>query len=183
MSRLTFVVCCLFAVHCSLSLSGCGYSATRLLPPEYQLIYVEPFKNRIPISEEMSERTGFIANLPRLEEDVTRGVIDRFLFDGNLRVTSNPQEADLLLHGEIYDFYRQAVRRFDDDAVEEYRLNLTASLSLVDKDGKMILEEPHLVGDTTYFVTGASAKTESAAVNDLVVDFSRRVVEWVIEYW
>lgn len=166
-----------------LVLSGCGYSATRLLPPEYRSIYVEPFKNRIPISSEMSERTGFITNLPQLEEDLTQGVINRFLFDGNLRVTSDPKEADLILSGQLFDFYRQPLRQFDDDTVEEYRLNLSASLLLKDREDNIVLEEPALIGDTTYFVTGGSAITESAAVDKLVTDFSRRVVEWVIEYW
>lgn len=166
-----------------LCLAGCGYSATRLLPVEYQSIYIEPMQNRIPISTEMSERTGFISNLPELEENVTQGIIERFLFDGNLRVTSSPEAADLILSGQLTNFYRQALRRLDDDTVEEYRLNLVASLTLRDRSGKLVLEEPSLIGDSTYFILGASSRSESAAVDDLAEDFSRRVVEWVIEYW
>jgi hypothetical protein len=75
MTRWTFIG--IFAVL----LSGCGYSTSRLLPAAYRTIYVEPLTNRIPITEEVSERFGYQANLPRLQEDVTRGVIDRFLFD------------------------------------------------------------------------------------------------------
>lgn len=167
----------------ALSLAGCGYSASRLLPAEYRTIYVEGFDNKIPITEEFSERVGYITNIPQLEEKVTREVIDRFLFDGNLRVTNKPETADLLLTGELRDFYRQAVRRQEDSAVEEYRLNLTVSLRLRDREGKTILEEPNLVADSTYFRSGSLARTETAAVDDLVTDFSRRVVEWVIEYW
>ncbi|MBI3322100.1 MAG: hypothetical protein HYZ94_00265 [Candidatus Omnitrophica bacterium] len=164
-------------------LAGCGYSATRLLPASYQTIYVEAFDNKIPITEEFSERVGYIANVPQLEEKVTQGVIDRFLFDGNLRVTNQPETADLVLTGELRDFYRQAIRKLDDSTVEEYRLNLTASLTLRDKRGKLLLEEPNLVADSTYFLSGSLARTETAAVDDLITDFSRRVVEWVIEYW
>ena len=165
------------------SLSGCGYSATRLLPSYYQKIHVEPFKNRIPITQEFSERVGYITNLPQLEEKVTRGVIDRFLFDGNLRVTSKPEEADLILSGELKDFYRQPIRRLNDKTVEEYRLNLTASITLRDKEGKVLLEEQDLVADTTFFAAGAAARGEASAVEELITDFSRRIVEWVIEYW
>lgn len=165
------------------SLAGCGYSATRLLPAQYRTLYVEAFTNQIPITEEIDERLGFQANLPELEEKVTRGVIDRFLFDGNLRLTTKKEEADLILEGKITDFLRQPVRRLDDDSVEEYRLNLTASLTLRDRNGKFLFEEPSLIGDTTYFLTGASAKKESVAVDELITDFSRRVVERVIEYW
>lgn len=165
------------------ALSGCGYSTTRLLPVSYQTIYIEPFENQIPITEEISERTGFYSNVPELEEKVTRSVIDRFLFDGNLRVVNDPEKADLRLTGQLKDFYRQPVRRQEDDVVEEYRLNLTASLALRDRNDKLLLEESNLVGDATYFLSGALARSETAAIEDLTTDFSRRVVEWVIEYW
>jgi len=171
------------ALLCALSLGGCGYSASRLLPAEYRTIYVEGFDNKIPITREFDERVGYITNIPQLEENVTRGVIDRFLFDGNLRVTNQPAMADLVLTGELRDFYRQPLRRRDDSTVEEYRLNLTASVRLRDREGKTILEEPNLVADSTYFLSGSLARTETAAVDDLVTDFSRRIVEWVIEYW
>lgn len=166
-----------------LALAGCGYSATRLLPAAYQTVYVEPFANRIPITEEVSERFGFQTSLPELEERVTRGVINRFLFDGSLRVTTKPEEADLKLGGEIIDFYRQPVRRLEDGTVEEYRLNLAASVSARDREGKVIWSDANLVGDTTYFVTGALAKSETVAVDDLITDFSRRIVEGIVENW
>ena len=164
-------------------LPSCGYTATRILPTQYRTIYVEPIQNKIPITEEIGERVGFITNFPEIEERVTREVINRFLIDGNLRITTKPDGADLVLTGSLLDFYRQALRRQDDNTVEEYRLNLTVALTLRDKKGKLLLEEPALIGDSTYFVSGPSSKTESVAVDDLVTDFSRRVVEWVIEYW
>lgn len=167
----------------ALGLAGCGYTATRILPAYYRTIYIEPFQNKIPITQEIGERVGFLTNFPELEEKVTQEVINRFLFDGNLRISNQPQNADLLLAGNLLDFYRQPVRRLDDSAVEEYRLNLSASVVLRDRNGKLLLEEPVLVGDSTYFVTGPNAKTETAAVDQLVTDFSRRIVEWVIEYW
>ena len=167
----------------SLFLVGCGYSMSRLLPASYRTLYIEPFQNAIPITQETSERTGFFSNIPQLTEKVTRGVIDRFLFDGTLRVTNSPEKADLRLNGKLLDFYRQALRKQDDQGVEEYRLNLTAAVTLRDRDGKLLLEDPNLVADTTYFLSGSQAKSETAAVDDLVTDFSRRIVEWVIEYW
>ena len=172
----------LFSGLCA-GLSSCGYTATRILPASYRTIYIEPIQNKIPITEELGEKAGFITNFPEIEERVTREVINRFLMDGNLRIANKPDTADLVLTGSLLDFYRQGLRRRDDDTVEEYRLNLTVSLTLRDKQGKLLLEEPALIGDSTYFVTGPTSKTESAAVDDLVTDFSRRVVEWVIEYW
>ena len=163
--------------------AGCGYSATSMLPAGYRTVYVEPFKNEIPITEEVSERTGLQTSLPNLEEDVTRGVIDRFLFDGNLRVTTDVNKADLVLQGALTDFYRQAVRRDDSQNTEEYRLNLVATLKLRDRNGKPLWGPITLVGDSTYFLTGSSAVSESTAVRGLITDFSRRVVEKVIENW
>ena len=164
-------------------LPGCGYTATRILPAYYRTIYIEPIQNSIPITKEADEKTGFITNYPEIEQRVTREVINRFLIDGNLRVTSKPENADLVLTGSLTDFYRQGLRRQEDRTVEEYRLNLTASLKLRDKQGKLLLEDPARIGDATYFTVGPTAKTETAAVDSLVTDFSRRVVEWVIEYW
>jgi len=147
------------------------------------MIYIEPFQNKIPITKEVSEKIGFVTNYPEIEEKVTQGMISRFLFDGNLRVTNQPENADLLLTGFVFDFFRQPLRRREDDTVEEYRLNLSASVTLRDKAGKLLLQDPAMIGDTTYFVTGPTARAEATAVDDLVTDFSRRVVEWVIEYW
>ncbi len=175
----------LFAVCYSLLavFSGCGYSATRLLPAEYRTIYIDPFQNQIPITEEVSELSRFQTNLPGLEETVTRGVINRFLFDGNLRVSRDKDQADLVLEGKLTGFERQPIRRLDDRTAEEYRLNLAASLRLRDRQGKLLCEEPKLVGDSTYFVTGSLSKSESTAVDALITDFSRRVVERVVESW
>ncbi len=154
-----------------------------MLPSAYRIIYIEPFQNKIPINQEVSERLGFQTSLPRLEGDVTRGVYDQFLFDGNLRVTTKPAEADLKISGNILDFSRQALRQAPNQTVEEYRLNLVASVSLRNREGALVWEEPNVIGDTTYFVTGPSAKDESVAVKELITDFSRRVVERVVENW
>jgi len=164
-------------------LVGCGYTATRILPAYYRTIYIEPFQNKIPLTQDTSERVGFVTNYPELEERVTKEVINRFLFDGNLRISNQPQNADLLLSGSVTDFYRQALRRQENNTVDEYRLNLSASVTLRDRHGKLLLEEPALIGDAAYQATGPNAKTETGAVDQLVTDFSRRVVEWVIEYW
>ena len=166
-----------------LVVAGCGYSATRLLPANYRTIYVEPLTNKIPITDEIREQHGFQTNLTRLEERTTQGIIDRFLFDGNLRVTTNRDKADLVLQGALVDFNRQPVRRLDDGSVEEYRLNLAASLTVRDRQGAIVWEENNLIGDTTYFVSGASAKSETVAVDELITDLARRIVERTIENW
>lgn len=164
--------------------TGCGYSGRSLLPPNFRKIYVAPFINKLPITSEASELQRFATSLPRLEEDVTNKVINRYIFDGNLRVTPKKEEADLVLTGELVDFRRQALQLADTGGVEEYRLNLVANLALREtKSGTLRWEEPGFVGDTTYFLTGSQARTETAAVDALLTDFARRVVERTIEDW
>ena len=163
--------------------AGCGYSTTRLLPTSYRSIYIEPFRNEIQFTREPDERIGLQTTLPELEETVTRELINQFLIDGNLRVTTKREEADLLLEGALVDFFRQPLKRLPDNTIEEFRLNLVASLNLRGRSGKLIFSEPNFVGDTTYLASGVSAVNESAAVPKLVTDFSRRVVERVIEDW
>lgn len=172
------------AAGLALAAAGCGYSTQSLLPANYRKIYIEPFVNRLAITEESTEMRRFATSLPRLAEDVTNAVIRQFLFDGHLRVTQNRQDADLILTGELVDFHRQALRIADGGAVEEYRLNLVAKLALRDpKGGVLVWEEPSFIGDSTYFLTGPSATSESAAVTALLTDFAKRVVERTIENW
>ncbi|MBI3616418.1 MAG: hypothetical protein HY211_07880 [Candidatus Omnitrophica bacterium] len=174
----TVAVVCFLAV-----VAGCGYSTTRLLPSNYRAIYIEPFRNGIQFTKEPDERTGLTTTLPALEETVTRELISQFLIDGNLRVTTKREEADLILDGKLLDFFRQALKRLPDNTVEEYRLNLVASLNLRDRSGKLIFSEPSFIGDTTYLAAGSSAVSESSAVTKLMTDFSKRVVERIIEDW
>ena len=165
-------------------LSGCGYSTQSLLPAAYRKIYIEPFVNKLPITDERTELQRFATSLPRLELDATTGVATRFIFDGHLRVTPNKADADLVLAGELVHFYPQPLRLDDQGGVEEYRLNLVANLTLRDaKSGTLLWEEAGFIGDTTYFTRGSAARTDTVAVQALVTDFSRRVVERTIEDW
>jgi len=45
------------------------------------------------------------------------------------------------------------------------------------------VKEKEVVGETTFFLTGASQKTETAAQVDLVDDTARRITEAVVEDW
>ena len=172
------------AVGCmTMLIGGCGYSTSRLLPAAYRTIYIEPFQNKIPITREITEVTGYQSNLPQLQEKVARAVISQFLFDGNLRVITNRDAADLVLSGDINGFYRQDVRKTDDNTVEEYRLNVVCSVTLRDKQGAVVFTEPSLVGDISYFVSGPSSMSDASAVNNLMTEFGRRVVERVVENW
>ncbi len=161
------------------SLVGCGYSTRSLLPSRIRTIYVEPFKNKIDYTTER-KRDLYI---PLLEVKITNAVIDRFLFDGHLKVADRDQ-ADVILKGELVNYDRDALRYTDNNDVEEYRINITVNLVLWDvaKD-KPLWQEKNFVGDTTYFTRGPHAESETIAVTEAVEDLAKRVVERTIENW
>ncbi len=164
--------------------AGCGYSARALLPARFRVVYVEPFTNRMHLTQLSTELRTFQTTVPRLQEDVTNEVINRFIFDGYLQVTAKKENADLVLVGEIIDFHRQELRQDESGNVEEYRLNLIANLVMHDATkGEVLWEEPSFIGDTTYFLSGSSSISEADAMENLITNFAQRAVERTIEDW
>ncbi len=165
--------------------SGCGYSTKSLLPSHLRTIYVQPFANRIPIGDEVSAHHPYQSSHPLLENDVTNAVIDRYIFDGNVKVSPVETEADMVLIGELIAYYRDPVRFSEGrESVEEYRLSLVTHLTLTDRrKGVLMWEETNFVGDTTYFLSGSLAKSDATAIEAAVQDLARRIVERTIEAW
>jgi hypothetical protein len=163
--------------------SGCGYTTRSLIVDKYRTIYIQPFVNKVDISNEGYQGNKYRIYRPTLETDITQSVVNKYLFDGNLRPISN-EEADLVLKGELVEFRRDPLRYDDNDTVTEYRLNIVVNLSLLDKkENKILWKEDNFTGDTTYFTTGSNAKTEGVAVSDALSDLSRRIVERTVEQW
>ncbi len=161
------------------SLTGCGYSTRSLLPGHIKTIYVAPFKNNVVYTTESSRNLYF----PLLEVNVRNATVDRFLFDGHLKVEDG-ETADIILKGSLLNYQRDALRYTDSNDVLEYRLQIFVSLELLDsKTGEVIWQEPNFVGETTYFPTGALAKTEAQALQDALTDLARRIVERTVEDW
>ncbi len=164
-------------------ISSCGYSTKSLLPADQRNIYVEPFVNKINLTSETTQSTAYRIYRPRLEADVTKAVIDRFIYDGNLKITSLKQ-ADLILSGQLVDYNRQPLRYTSDNTSEEYRLNIVVNIKLKNtKTDALVWEENNFIGDTTYFTSGSLAKSEDTAITDGLKDLGRRVVERTIEGW
>ena len=142
--------------------SSCGYTTRSTLPSSIKTIHVETFKNNIDFAAE-GRRNLY---LPLLEIKVRNAVINRFLFNGSLKI-SDADKADLILKGQLLSYDRTALRYTDNDDVQEYRIHITVSLELRDaRKGELSWTESGFVGETTYFTTGASAKSEEAAVED-----------------
>ncbi|MCK5259738.1 MAG: LptE family protein [Candidatus Omnitrophica bacterium] len=160
-------------------LASCGYTTKSTLPSSIKTIRIEPFKNSIDFA------TGTSRNvyLPLLEVEARNAVIDRFLFDGNLKVVEL-HEADLILNGELIRYERSGLRYTDDDDVQEYRVHVTVSFKLIKaRSDEVSWTEPNFVGEATYFVSGPSATSEESAVDEALLDLARRIVERTVEDW
>jgi hypothetical protein len=117
-----------------------------------------------------------------IESEVTRTVVNKYLFDGNLKPVKEAT-ADLVLTGEVTEFRRDPLRYTESDDVEEYRLSIAVNLKLVDKKNGDVLvwEENGFTGSSTYFVKVPSV--EPSAITDAVQDLARRIVERTVDDW
>ena len=165
------------------ALGGCGYTQKSLLPSHIRSIYVAPVKNAIDLSGEISDKDRFRVYRPGIEVDVTNAVINRFIFDGNLKI-ANPQNADAVVEAKLVDYRRDALRYTEGDDVQEYRLSLVLDAAVYDaKNHKVLWHDQGLTGDTTFFLSGPRAESEDVAAAKVVEDAARRVVEKTIELW
>jgi len=165
-------------------ISGCGYTTRSQITEKYKTIYIRQFQNNIDITAESSAARKLKTNYPAIETDITQAVIDRFIWDGDIR-PSREEDADLILKGIVTEFRRDSLRYVrTTEEVEEYRITLVVNLSLIDKkENKMLWQENNLVGDTSYFTEGLMAEPEQQAIQKAVEDIARRIVERVVEDW
>ncbi|MFC1704300.1 LPS assembly lipoprotein LptE [Candidatus Omnitrophota bacterium] len=167
----------------SVFVCGCGYTTRANIAKDSKNIYVEQFKNKIDLTSEQNEYRKLRTYYPLLEANITNEVIDEFLSDGNYKITRE-DDAEVILTGELLDYQRDALRYDDDDDVDEYRLNITVSLSLYNtEENTLEWKEDRLTGDTTYFTTGTLAKSEKTALDEAIDDLAKRIVERVVDDW
>jgi hypothetical protein len=170
----------LFAVF---FLDGCGYTTRSLLPANFKTIYVENVANKINVTAEQSNLRMYRGYRPGMEIELTKAIINRYLFDGNLKIAPEGK-ADLVLKAELIDYKRDALRYDANDNVTEYRIKMIINMELFDaKTGNSVWKEKGFAGETTYMTTGPLAKTDATAVGYAMEDLARRVVERTIEAW
>ncbi len=174
---------CLLTFICIIAFSGCGYTTGSLLPANYKNIYIENFANKIPITDEISDMHRYKTYRPLLEVDVTQAIIDKFIFDGHLRVTQK-KDADIILTGALVDFRREPTKYGYDDNIDQYRMAILIDMEATDTEtGKVMWSENNFAGSDYYFTTGAQQKSEDSAITAALGDLARRVVERTIEVW
>jgi len=182
----------LFTIFYLLStvLSGCGYTTRSMLSGKYSTIYITPFLNKVDVTQEGYSANKYRIYRPMLETDITKKVINQYLFDGNLRPVKEGL-ADLVLKGELIE-YRKDPLSYDRDGtnITEYRINIYVNLKLWDqKENKLVWEENNFNGNYSFFTSFASPNvsqgntSEESAVTKAVEDLARRVVERTVEQW
>ena len=184
---LTTIGCLLVA-----GLTGCGYTTRSMLYGKYNSIYVAPFLNKVDITQEAYSANKYRIYRPMLETDITKKVINKYLFDGNLKPAKENQ-ADLVLKGELIEYRKDPLTYTQDsENVSEYRINVNVNLSLWDqKENKLVWEEKNFNGNYSYFVKTSTINpgnnvvpvSEDTAVNNAIEDLARRIVERTVEQW
>jgi len=160
-------------------ISGCGYSTKSTLPSSIKTIHVEPFKNSINYTDETVRNVY----LPLLEVDARNAVINRFLFNGTLKIAP-PETADLILKGNLVGFSRSALRYTEDEDIEEYRIYVAVTFELYNQNAdKVDWIESGFTGNASYFLTGPDASSEESAIDEALIDLARRIVERTVEDW
>lgn len=163
-------------------ISGCGYTTQSLLPSEFKTIYIDNFANKINVTAESSDSRMYRGYRPGMEIELTRAIRDKYLSDGNLKVTDS-KDADLILTGELIDFRNEALRYDRNDNVEEYRVRMVVNMELQTRDGRTRWKENSFAGEDLYRTSGPLAKSESSAITAANSDLARRVVERTVEEW
>lgn len=170
---------------------GCGYTTRSMISDKYRTIYVTPLINKIDITNELNTGSKFKIYRPRIETDITTAVINKYLFDGNLK-PAKKEVADLVLKGEVLDYRKDPLRYNENDEVSEYRMNLIVKLSMWDnKENKLLWEESSFTGYFDYFtnnypltnVTRYSDSDDQVPLNNALEDLARRIVERTVNEW
>ena len=166
-----------------LQATGCGYTTKTILPNHIKTIHVAPIKNSIDLTSEISDKNCFRVYRPGLEVDLTNAIMNRFIFDGNLKVV-NREKADAIVEAKLVDYRRDPLRYSEGDDIQEYRLSVTLDAVVYLASGhKVLWHITGLTGDTSFFLSGARALSEDEAVAKAVEDVARRVVDKTIELW
>ncbi len=167
---------------------GCGYTTRSMISNKYRNIYITPFVNKIDFTQETGVANKYKIYRPMLETEITKAVINKFIFDGNLRLKEK-NIANLVLKGELVEFRKDPLRYSENDDIDEYRLNIMVDIRLWDNlENRLVWEEKSFTGDFTYFpltstLTNVVKKSDDQAVVDAVKDLARRIVERTVEQW
>lgn len=171
--RLTLIsgvgLACIAAVSL-LSIGCAGYRIGSTLPPGVNIIHVTTFVNK--------------TSEPRLEIETTQATISEVQRDGTLSV-SDIEKSDVILRVSLVGFKLEPLRYETDrtTTTSEYRLTITASLSLTDRLTEKVLTQATVQGETDFTPTGDLSSAKRDALPEAAKDLAHDIVENIVEYW
>ena len=142
---------------------------------------MKPVINKIVIASEDRNYSEYSSYPILLEKKLTNSIISEFNIRGTFSVVKDSSDA-YTLECDIYDYKREALRYSDTDAVTEQRLKLYVKLKFYDFRDEMV-KEKDILGETAYFLSGPYAVSESKAIENLIGDSAKRIVEAVSQDW
>ncbi|MDR1418137.1 MAG: LPS assembly lipoprotein LptE [Endomicrobium sp.] len=129
---LLFISCMFFA-----SCASVYTPADQIIPEHIKRIYIQPVINA--------------TNQFGIEGSFTNSITDEFMIDGRLSLTNSPKEANAVVTVTIKRYILEPLTYDVSGVVEQYKLWVIVSASLVDEDNNTVLwTEPNLEGIQIY---------------------------------
>jgi hypothetical protein len=160
-------------VFCALLLTGpCGYRRARLsLPPHIRTLAIPAFHNT--------------SRQYRVEHRFTQAVIEEFLRrTRHLRITSDPQQADAVLLGDIRALTHRGVVLDEAGRVRVYEIAVTVGVTLRDLTRNAILMDiPRFVFRGEYEIPEGPESLfaeEGPALERIAREFARSLVSLIL---
>jgi len=163
---LAILFLCLLLLQCGYRLRGTG----SFLPEHIKKINVPLFKNLTTRFE--------------LDLKLTRAVINELVTRGKIEVTSDAQNADAVLTGEIVTFGVNPIAFTGDARADSYAIIVAARIVLKDnKSHQEIFSNPYISYQEEYNVPQGSdfEALESDAIDKVAVSFARALVIAILE--
>jgi len=165
----------LFALMLALFFDVCGYKRAgkgKGLPPDIKTIAVPVFQN---------------SSLKyRVEQRFTRAVMDEILKRARgLRVTTNPDEADAVLNGDIRNFRAAGALLDDQGRTRMWNVRITVSVTVRDlKSKKVLYNNPRMLFEGEYQLSDdpeSYFNEENASVDRIARDFAQTIISTIME--
>lgn len=122
-----------------------------------------------------------------LEEEVTNQIVNEFILDGRLLITSK-REANSELKGEIISYHKEPLSYNEQGYCMEYKIWIQARLKFVDLSNQKVFWEDEKKGAAYYVpeniaTQGLSTETEEEALDRAILDLAKNVLSRTIEGW
>ena len=159
-------------------LGGCGYRLvgtgnTGSVPANLQKLHIAPFVNQTTRAE--------------LDQRLTEEVSQEWVRRGRFQLVSNPDQADVVLSGNVVSSNVTPVRFDAQGRATEYQLSVAADVSFVDRTGEkpvVLWRDQHFTRVISYEVTPDLANyfdREVQSMERLARDFARGLVVTILE--